>query len=150
MSKMIFRFSFSKVWSPKKGIDSFGKKHHNTSEVGFAKVWSTPSQRKKYLHIPLYESYFLTSARVWRWQKNRSLKNVLSGVWRSFRLRNQRSGVWRFLNLFLSASHTKARTYCNTSEVPEVPEENKIVLPQHIWAVQVFIWFLVFVSTPYH
>ena len=32
---------------------------------------------------------------------------------------------------FLSASRTKARAYCNTSGV-EVPEENMIVLPQHI------------------
>ena len=33
--------------------------------------------------------------------------------------------------IFLSASNTKARAYCNTSEVEEAEEESKIVLPQH-------------------
>ena len=42
--------------------------------------------------------------------KNGSLKNVLSGVWRSFRLRNQMSGVWRFLNLFLNSGPLCAMT----------------------------------------
>ena len=45
----------------------------------------------------------------------------------------QSSVSLEFSCFFLSASHTKARAYCNTSEVPEPePEENKIVLPQYI------------------
>ena len=32
--------------------------------------------------------------------KNGFLKNILSGVWRSFRLQNHKSGLWRVLNIF--------------------------------------------------
>ena len=43
---------------------------------------------------------------------------------------------------FLSPSSTKAYTYSNVSEVEA--EERKIVLKQHIWAVQLILRFLEF------
>ena len=100
LGKISYRFSFSEVFSPEKGMSSFGGKHHNSFGVCFAKVLSFSFQKKS--TSTLHSMNHKLKKSKWNVEvtKNGFLKSILSGVWRSFRLQNHKSGLWRFLNIF--------------------------------------------------
>ena len=99
MSKITFRFSFSEVWSPKKGMNSFWGKHHNSSRVSFFIVWSTPFRGMTTLSLDF--CWFLAAFEKFTIENSSTIHSFWI-FWQK-KSRNLMSGVWRFLNLFLNS-----------------------------------------------
>ena len=90
-------FPLKREWVPLEGSI--------TTHLGFVlpKSYHSLFRRK----VPPHSTQWIINLDKSKWNvevtKNGFLKNILSGVWRSFRLQNHKSGLWRFLNIFLNS-----------------------------------------------
>ena len=83
--------------------------------------------------VPPHSTQWIINLDKSKWNvevtKNGFLKNILSGVWRSFRLQNHKSGLWRFLNIFLNSGPLCATHWARIQKKVQKPPHSTHQIP---------------------